>query len=381
MAASEGKMNSEDSKRTEQRAEPRCAPGVSAGGANFSAQPVTLGEALAVFFEQDLHPTTGVSPHTVASYKTTFRLLVRFLNHNHPDLLSLKAPVERLDATLVEAFLRHLALERGCCAATVNVRRAAFGALARALQRRYPQLASYCQSILAIRQRKTAQTLVGYFEVHELEAIFATVDNTCQDGFRDLVMLRCLYNTGARASELCGLRLQDLRLDEPAHVVLNGKGGKIRTVPLWPVTADLLRAYLKAARRTPKAGHEDFVFIGRRRNALTRQGLYNIARRYIEAAARSLPRLERSELHPVCSFRHTTATHLLMAGVTLPVIQEILGHARLETTTRYRAVSLERKHQALQRLLELRTQKSQTAHKPLPQWADSQEVIDFLERL
>lgn len=346
---------------------------------------VTFDQALSALFEQDLHPLTGVSPNTVDSYKTTFRLLFRFLEKKHPELMSLKTPVQKLDVSIVEAFLRHLALERHCSAATINVRLAAFGALGRTLHRRYPQLAAYGQSLRAIRQRKTKETLVGYFEVHELEAIFAAVDNTHPDGFRDLVLLRCLYNTGARASELCGLRLQDLRLHEPAHVVLLGKGGKCRSVPLWPITADLLRAYLKAARRTPKVGHEKFVFIGRRRNALTRQGLYKIARRYLEKAACSLPRLLRKELHPVCSYRHTTATHLLMAGVPLTVIQEILGHARLETTMRYQAVSLERKRQALQRLLDLRTHSRETttdtADTPLPKWAMNQEVIDFLERL
>jgi len=351
-------------------------------GAETGEQPVTLARALSGLFTQDLHPSTGASPHTVASYKTTFHLLVRFLSLREPELLRAGTPIELLSAQLLEAFLRHLSVDRGCSAATVNVRLAALAALARSLMRRHPHLLAYCQSILAIRGRKTVEPLVGYFEVYELKAIFEVIDNTTPDGFRDLVILRCLYNTGARASELCGLRLKDVRLEEPAHVVLNGKGGKSRTVPLWPVTADLLRAYIKAARRAPRAGHENFLFIGRRRNALTRQGLYKIARRHIEAAARSLPRLARSELHPVCSFRHTTATHLLMAGVAMPVIQEILGHASLETTTRYRAVNLERKRKALQQLLELRQGDPETnAPRPLPDWTESQEIIDWLERL
>jgi integrase len=257
--------------------------------------------------------------------------------------------------------------------------------LAKSLIRRSPHLTGYCQSLLAIRGRKTQDALVGYFEVRELQAIFDAIDTSRPDGFRDLVILRCLYNTGARASELCGLRRADLRLSEPAHVVLYGKGGKVRTVPLWPVTADLLRAYFKAARRPPMAGHQEYVFIGRRGNGLTRQGLYKIARRHIDAAARKLPQLGRDELHPVCSFRHTTATHLLMAGVSLPEIQEILGHARPETTMRYRGVSLDRKRQALSRLLALRNQKPGQAQsnsaQGAPQWADSQEAIDWLERL
>jgi site-specific recombinase XerD len=351
-------------------------------GAGGDARPVTLAEALGVLFEQDLHPATGTSRHTIDSYKTTFRLLMRFLEHNRPDLLPSKTPVERFDASLIETFLRHLRQERGSSPATINVRRAAFGSLGRALQRRYPHLTAYSHSLLAIRSRKAPQVLVGYYELHELDAIFKAIDSSTPDGFRDLCMLRCLYNTGARASELCGLRLSDLRLCEPAHVVLHGKGGKSRTVPLWPVTADLLRAYLKAARRTPKAGHQDFVFIGRRGNALTRQGLYKIARLHLQTAARKLPQLLRPELHPVCSFRHTTATHLCMAGVSLPEIQDILGHVRPETTMRYRALSLERKRHALGRLLALRGDKPPaTATKTAPECTDSQHTIDWLERL
>jgi site-specific recombinase XerD len=345
-------------------------------------QPVTWADALAVLFEQDLHPATGTSRHTIDSYKTTFRLLVRFLAHTRPELLSPTTPVERFDAPLVEAFLRHLRQARGSSPATINVRRAAFGSLGRALARRYPHLAAYSHSLLAIRSRKAPQVLVGYFELYELEAIFKAIDSSTPDGFRDLCMLRCLYNTGARASELCGLRVSNLRLSEPAHVVLHGKGGKSRTVPLWPVTTDLLRAYLKAARRNPRAGDEDFVFIGRRGNRLTRQGLYKTARRHLQVAARQLPQLLRPELHPVCSFRHTTATHLWMAGVSLPEIQDILGHTRPETTMRYRALSLERKHHALSRLLALRSRKAPaTSPKTAPEGTDSQRAIDWLERL
>jgi site-specific recombinase XerD len=351
-------------------------------GASADARAVTLVKALSVLFQQDLHPATGTSRHTIDSYKTTFRLLVRFLEHRRPELSPTHTPIERFDAPLIEAFLRHLRQKRGCSPATVNVRRAAIVSLARALQRRYPRLTAYSHSLLAIRSRKAPQVLVGYFELHELDAIFKAIDSSTPDGFRDLCMLRCLYNTGARASELCGLRLSTLRLCEPAHVVLHGKGGKSRTVPLWPVTTDLLHAYLKAARRTPKAGHEDFVFIGRRGEALTRQGLYKIARRNLLAAARKLPQLLRAELHAVCSFRHTTATHLYMAGVSLPEIQDILGHVRPETTMRYRALSLERKRHALGRLLALQSNKPPaTATKAAPESAVTQDTIDWLERL
>lgn len=364
------------------QSKPANRSGKSSAHRGPDSQQVTFARALAELFGQDLHPATGISHHTVDSYKTTFRLLMRFLEQHRPKLLKPDTPIERFDAALIEEFLRYLSADRGCTPATVNVRRAAFGALARAVLRRHPHLVGYCRSIMAIPGRKTKEPLVGYFELNELQAIFDAVDTSTPDGFRNLVLLRCLYNTGARASELCALHRQDVRLEEPAHLVLRGKGGKIRTVPLWPVTADLLRTYLAAARRRPKVGHEGFVFIGRRGNVLTRHGLYKVARRYLQAAARTMPQLARKELHPVCSFRHTTGTHLLMAGVPLPVIQEILGHARPESTRRYRTVTLERKRFALQRMLELRSHKPGHAEvKTLPDWADSADAINWLERL
>ncbi len=339
---------------------------------------VTLADALSLLFEGELHPVTGRSRHTLDSYRTTFKLLLGFTERTRSDLSASRSSVERYDTHLVEAFLRHLRQKRRSGAATLNVRLAAFRAMARALQRHHPELTPYCASILAMRHRKAPETLVGYFELNELHAIFKAVDTTEPDGFRDLTLLRSLYNTGARASELVGLRISDVRLDEPGHVVLHGKGRKSRSVPIWPATADLLRGYLRAARRCPRPEVRDHVFIGRRGNALTRQGLYKIARKYIQMAAASLPQLEREELHPVCSFRHTTATHLLMAGVSLPEIQDLLGHARAETTMRYRTVSLDRKRHALHRLLELRERDSGNDAHPAPL---EQNVIDWLERL
>lgn len=359
------------------------SPRVKTEPAPVGQPSVTLAGALSLLFERELHPSTGRSRHTLDSYRTTFKLLLRFVEDTRSDLSATQSSVERYDTYLVEAFLRHLRQKRSCGAATINVRRAAFAAMARTLQRYHPELTPYCASILAMRSRKAPETLVGYFELHELHAIFKAVNTTKPDGFRDLTLLRCLYNTGARASELAGLRISDLRLEEPQHVVLRGKGSKSRAVPIWSATADLLRGYLKAARRCPRPEARDFTFIGRRGNALTRQGLYKIARKHIQAAAFSLPQLKREELHPVCSFRHTTATHLLMAGVSLPEIQDLLGHVRAETTMRYRTVSLDRKRHALHRLLELRELPPgrDDTHQVESAAALDQNLIDWLERL
>ena len=175
-------MKSNDTTRTEREAGQ--ADGASHPGAcgqNPGGHQVTVAQALALLFEQDLHPSIGISPHTVASYKTTFRLLIRFLEQDNPQLLSAETPIERLDARAVEAFLRYLSVERGSSPATVNVRRAAFGALARALQRRYPRLTPYCQSIRAIRMLNDhgiygrGSFIVGYPEETQ-ETFMETID-------------------------------------------------------------------------------------------------------------------------------------------------------------------------------------------------------------
>jgi integrase/recombinase XerD len=213
----------------------------------------------------------------------------------------------------------------------------------------------------------------------EVDTLFAGVDTQTADGYRDLCLLRTLYNTGARASELCALRLEDLDLPQK-RVLLHGKGNKVRTVPLWDSTLAFLRTYPKSERRVPKSAHHDFLFINQRRTRLTRSGLYALCKYYLTRARNKLPALEHKRLHPVHLWRYTTASHLLLAGVDITVIQEWLGHASVDTTCRYKVIPVDAKREALQKFY-LFAQSSRSPVATGIDWSVYPDLLAFLESL
>ncbi len=176
----------------------------------------------------------------------------------------------------------------------------------------------------------------------------ACVNVHTRDGYRDLCILRSLYNTGARASELCGIRLPDLDLKNN-QVLLYGKGKRIRTVPLWDSTVIFLNNYLKSERRVPQETYSNFLFINQHGCCLTRSGLYALCKKYLAKARVRVPTLAHKKVHPVHVWRRTTASHLLLAGVDLTVIQEWLGYLSIDNTCGYKGISIETKREVLQK--------------------------------
>ncbi|MDA2924178.1 site-specific integrase [Acidobacteria bacterium AH-259-L09] len=287
-----------------------------------------------------------VSPHTLASYKQTFIHLLgyyqsRFPEDPNPDLHQFQAPF------LLE-FLSYLEQQLGNSTSTRNTRLAALKSFFRMLELLEPRYRAQCRQIRMIPLKRATHWPLDYLEKKEVDTIFACVDNRNREGYRDLCLLRTLYNTGARASELCALRLADLDSAEK-RVLLYGKGRRVRTVPLWDSTVAFLRRYLKSERRVPRSGYQDFLFINQRRTRLTRSGLYSVCKRYLSQACQQLPTLQDKKIHPVHGWRYTTATHLLLAGVDLTVIQEWLGHTSINSTGRYKSVSIEVKREALKK--------------------------------
>ena len=180
-------------------------------------------------------------------------------------------------------------------------------------------------------------------DVDEVEALFARMPTMGPLALRDRALLLFLYNTGARVQEVADLRLANLELDR-RRVHLHGKGDKWRACPLWEQTVVLLRELLGAL---PRLGDEQPVFVSQRGQALTRFGIYKIARRHAQDLPVSGPASQRPSisLHLV---RHTTAVHLLEAGVEPNVIRHWLGHVSLETTNRYAEITLAMKEKALE---------------------------------
>jgi integrase/recombinase XerD len=307
-----------------------------------AALPNALGRALRGFFVDHLPRVRGMSPHTVRSYRDAFVLLLRFLAE-HRGRAVVELDVQDLTPDHVLAFLEHLEADRRNSATTRNARLAAIHAFARYVASD-PEHLELCQRILAVPFKRARQRVVEYLEADEIRALLDAPDRTTPDTRRDHALLLALFNTGARVQEILDVRPCDLQLVRPFQVRLRGKGRKERLCPLWPQTAEALGALLTERGLEPSATQP--LFRNHRGEPLTRFGVRYLLRKYAHVAASVAPTLAARRVHPH-ALRHTTAVHLLQAGVDLVTISHWLGHACIETTNRYAAVDLETKRVAL----------------------------------
>jgi site-specific recombinase XerD len=302
--------------------------------------PNNLGRALVSFFQDYLPAQRGMSAHTVRSYRDAIVLFLRFVMQHTGQ------PVEigDLRPDRITSFLAQLEEQRGNRIATRNARLAALHTLAKFLATEHPQHMSTLQAVLAVPFKRGARSMpMEYLEQEEVAGLLASIDRSTALGHRDYALFALMFNTGARVQEILDLRSSDVRLNAPAQVRLSGKGNKVRLCPIWASTAQLLRPLCAASSRDGTARP---LFVNHRGEPLTRFGVRYLLRRYMEIAARKHPSLEGRSIHPH-SLRHTTAIHLLKAGVDFASISQWLGHASLNTTMVYARADLDLKRQAL----------------------------------
>lgn len=329
------------------------------------------GSALAWFLGEYLPRHRGLAPNTQDSYATALRLLVEQVGAE-------RGPPHALDPERVLGFLGSLEDVRGNAPSTRNLRLAALKCFAKAMALRDSAHREGYERWLRVPQKRALRRSPDWLELGELARVFAQVDARTRRGFRDLTLLRYAYNTGSRVSELCEMRVDGLALGDAAGATIRGKGGRVRFCPLWSTTAAMLRVYLRTERERPRPGHEEYLFLTRRRGRFCRSGLWKLIRGYLDAAAREGPGLARKRLAPH-SLRHTTAVHLLQAGVEMNVIKAWLGHADVSTTSQYLDLDLDRKREALERFGRLDTERllgSKEVVPPLPA-----KIVAWLETL
>ena len=295
------------------------------------------------FFCCRLQQQRGASPHTIASYRDTFRLLLHFAERSlgrTPTRLTLAD----LDAPFVLAFLDHLEGKRKNSVRTRNTRLAAIRSFCRYSAYRAPASLAQLHQVLAIPSKRFDQPEVGYLTRAQVSALLAAPDASTWSGQRDRVLFQILYNTGARVSEVVGMNMGDIDLSNSACAHLHGKGRKERTVPLWKTTGTALRRWTRNQIGDPGAP----LFPDRRGERLTRSGVQARLNVAVERAVENCPSLPRRVTPHV--LRHTTAMHLLQAGVDIAVIALWLGHESTATTHRYLASDLEMKRRTLGKL-------------------------------
>ena len=303
----------------------------------------SLAPILEAFFTERLQQQRQASPHTIAAYRDTFRLLLGFAKRHLG-----KAPSDLLladvDASLVGSFLEHLEKERGNGARTRNARLAAVRSFFRFAAAREPGHAELIQRVLAIPQKRFDRNLVSFLKVPEVEAVLAAPDHSTWLGRRDHALLLVAVRTGLRVSELTGLRVEDCVLGTGAHVRCHGKGRKERCTPLDRDTVGVLRDWIKIRGATTA----DFVFPSQRGGRLSTDAVARLLAKHVASATRICATLARKHVTPHV-LRHTMAVHLLEAGIVREVIALWLGHEGVATTQIYLDADLAMKERALAR--------------------------------
>jgi integrase/recombinase XerD len=260
---------------------------------------ITISTAVQAFFTDRLIRERSASPHTIASYRDTLRLLLVFTSQRtgkQPTKLTL----EDLDATLISEFLDHLEAERGCGARTRNLRLTAIRSLFRYCALRHPEQAALIERVLAIPPKRHARALVTFLTEPEFDALIDAPDRSTWTGRRDHALLLLAAQTGLRASELIALTPAHLHLSTGAHVTTLGKGRKRRITPLTKETVAVLSAWI-----TERAGSDTApLFPTRTGRALTRDALARRLTKYAAQATERCPPLREKNVTPTRAQAH-----------------------------------------------------------------------------
>jgi integrase/recombinase XerD len=303
----------------------------------------TLAPTLQAYFTDRLARQRQASPHTIAAYRDTFKLLLGFAC-THTGKAPSRLDVADLDATLIGTFLDHLEHQRGNSVRTRNARLAAIHSLFRFAALAHPQDAAVIQRVLAIPPKRYDQTLITYLTPPETDALLAAPDQATWTGRRDHALLALAVATGLRVSELTALTIADVHLGTGAHVRCLGKGRKQRITPLSAEVGAVLRAWLVEHPGQPA----DPLFATRRGTPLSPDAVQQRLTTHATTAAATCPTLASKKLTPHV-LRHTAAMRLLHAGIDTTVIALWLGHEQVATTQVYIHADLALKQQALAR--------------------------------
>lgn len=326
-----------------------------------------LSTLLEAFFVERLMQQRRVSPHTIASYRDTFRLLLQFTEKRLRKTPS-SVTVPDLTAELISGFLNHLEKDRRNSVRTRNVRLAAIHSFFRYVARQAPEYSGIAQRVLDMPSKRYARKLVTFLTQAEISALLAAPNLSTWCGRRDRALILLAVRTGLRAAELLGLRCQDILLGSTAHVRCEGKGRKERCTPLRKDTVAVLRCWM----RELQADASDPAFPTVRGTAMSHDALRNLLNKHVSVARRHCASLKKKRVTPH-SLRHSLAMELLQNGVDQSVIALWLGHESAETTHVYLHADMTMKERALQ--------KGSTSSARAGRYRPDDHVMAFLQSL
>jgi site-specific recombinase XerD len=333
-----------------------------------SKAPPSFAALVQAYFAEYLTQQRALSAQTIAAYRDAF---VLFLHFAESHLNKSPAAMVMTDITpeLIMTFLDHLERQRHNSVRSRNARLAALRSFMKFAAHRDVSSLQVIERALGVPVKRFERPMFGYLSRDEMLAVIGTPGGTWLSQ-RDHVLFLLLYNTGARVSEITGVKVGDVVLDDGASCVhLHGKGRKQRSVPLWRTTVKVIRAWL---RLNPQFEATSPLLPSRNGHAMTRTNAALRLALAVQAATSAFPDLAKRRVSPHM-IRHTTAMHLLQAGVDISVIALWLGHESPVTTHQYIEADLAMKERALARLRE--------PDAKIQRYRAPDSLIDFLKTL
>ncbi len=328
---------------------------------------MTLPALVQKFFTDKLYTQMEASPHTIASYRDTFRLLLNFASEK-TGLSPTALCVHNLNADMIGIFLDDIENARNNSARSRNTRLSAIRSFFRFVAIHEPAYMLHCQKILSIPGKRYVRCNIEFLNTEETQALLNAPDCSKWIGRRDHAILNIALQTGLRASELISLQCGDVEVETGAHVRCEGKGRKRRATPLRPETVIVMKNWLKERGGFSK----DPLFPTLRGDKMSRDALEHLVKRHIKTASRFCPSLIGKRISPHV-LRHTTAMNMLHHGIDQTVIALWLGHESLETTQVYIHADMKIKEKALAKM-------SIPSTKP-NRYKPDDKLLSFLESL
>ncbi len=305
---------------------------------------ITFSTLIQNFFTDRLYNQMEASPHTISSYRDTFKLLLKFVNEKTGKTPT-KLSIDNIDAKMIGDFLDYIEDARKNSARSRNTRLAAIRSFFKFVAINEPAYMLHCQRILGIPSKRYIKRNIEFLNETEMQALLNAPNTSTWIGRRDHAILTVALQTGLRASELVNLQCKDIVLEVGAHVTCVGKGRKQRSTPFRSKTVEIMKNWLKECR----GSNHDPLFPTMRKTKMSRDALEHLVKRHIKTATENCSSLVGKQVTPHV-LRHSTAMNLLRHGVDQTVIALWLGHESLETTQIYMHADMELKEKALEKM-------------------------------
>jgi integrase/recombinase XerD len=335
-------------------------------------KPTDLSKYISDFISRYLPCEKGASSNTIAAYRDTFVLLLKFTQESMHIKIE-KLTLDKITKETILQFLDWIQKERKCRTATRNSRLAAIHSFYRYLQLESLEYMHESQKILSIKFKNNQKETMNYLAIEGIKLLLQQPDTTTTRGRCDLTLLSLMYDTGSRVQEIIDLTPSMIRFNKPSIIKVIGKGNKARLIPMLDAQTEHLVHYLKEQRLNDYSANMYPLFFNSRKEKLTRAGVNHILNKYAAMARRQDKTLipEKISCH---SLRHSKAMHLLQAGVNLVYIRDILGHVSIQTTEIYARADSKQKREAIEKAY------TNVMPKEDPAWIANDSLLEWLKK-